>query len=142
MLLKLKYSEEGLKQTRRNTLQWCRQVKDLKLVRRTDGETAKEVYAMASKPFESRVRDAKIGLAFAALKSLFPTAEQEHLAVEIGAGRVFHKRALIAQRPRGETELKIRTDTLLTLLPDFSQEQYKKALAEDEADREKQRRSS
>ena len=72
---------------------------------------------------------------------MYPEAEQEHLSLEIGTGKIFHKRTLIAQRRHGETETKTIDAEILKSLPEFTPEKLTEAKARAEEPREAKRKS-
>ena len=54
ILIKTHPSPEGINETRRTLIEWCKQLKVCKIQRTTEGEGAREFYAMASQPYETR----------------------------------------------------------------------------------------
>ena len=88
-----------------------------------------------------RQRDAKTYSLHQTLKDLFPEAQHEHVALEIGTGRVFFHRNLIASRPRGSTEMKPHISELQKHLPDITPEKIQAKQIEVEKERERARDS-
>ena len=141
VLLKIHPSPQGIQDTRRKMLAWCKEVRANKYQRKIDDEPTREIYASPSKPFAMRQRDAQTHSLHQTLKNLFPPDQQDQVALEISTGRVFFQRSLIASRPRGSYDMQPNLDTLKKHLPDITMDAIKTKQAEVEKERERIRDS-
>ena len=141
VLLKIHPSPQGPTETRRAMLAWCKEVRANKYQRKIGDEPTREIYATPSKPWAMRQRDAKTHSLHQTIKSLFPEDKQDDIQLEIGTGRVFYQRTMLAHRPRGTTEMQPILENLQKHIPDITTDKIRAKQLEVEKERERTRDS-
>ena len=108
--------EATVKETRQRMLRFCKTIKEAKLTYQADGQEL-QIYAIPSKPFEQRQKETAAGIKFDTLRRLLPQEVSEGLEFEVGKGRVFHGRKLLAARSPNTQEVQYHLTALQTIAP-------------------------
>ena len=139
ILVHLKKDAEGPTETRRKMLGFCRDFKEAKISSR-DSEIL--FYAMPSKPFWLRQKEAKNALRLDAIKQMVPESHQAQIEIEISKGRIFCGDTMIGHRPQSTGQIVPKQEALQKLFPAITLPDFEETLKALEAKKEKERDQS
>ena len=116
---------EGVPETRKNMLAFCKKIKELACVYEGEEGARIPIYATPSKPWQQRQRDAAATLKVDTLKRLLGAEKAAKIQFEIGKGRAFLDRDLLTERPHFEAEVEYIVGAIRKHIPGITLEKLK-----------------
>ena len=120
MIISIKESAEGPAKTCENLLSICRRIEQAKLKHTDTGGVMRDAYANPTKPLAVRQRDAQITLKADALRKALGEEKGGGIELELGKGRIFAGKEILAQRKSPGGEMTYQWPTVNKHLPDTS----------------------
>ena len=118
MIISIKESPEGPAKTRENLLNICRRIKQAKLKYTDTDGVMRAVYANPTKPLAVRQRDAQVTLKADSLRQALGEEKGGQVELELGKGRIFLGKEILAQRTSPSGDMAYQWPTLNKHLPD------------------------
>ena len=129
IIIRLKSVNKSIDDDRRALLDWVKEFRKAE-IRLRDPEESEDrlIYASASKPFQQRVRDAKIAAWGATMKSLLSEDKAKDVTAEMSTARIFWKRILLIQGRDDASEYEFRDAVVQQHFPAVTGEIFAEAL--------------
>ena len=126
-----------VKETRAAMFAWCKDFKECRLkMQLPDEAEGRLATATPSKPFELRKRDAQLLSLLSGLKLIASEEQKEKFIPDLGNGRIFLNRTLLADRPSRDLPPEPKIEAINAIWPGTTAEILKAKVAEAEALRE------
>ena len=116
---------EGISETRKNMLSFCRKVKEAAPTYTGEDGSEIPIFATPSKPWQQRQRDAAATLKADVLKRLLGEEKAAQFQFEIGKGRAFLGRDLLTERASFDGEVEYIMGAIRKHIPDITAEKLK-----------------
>ena len=129
IIIRLKSVNKSIDDDRRALLDWVKEFRKAE-IRLRDPEESEDrlIYASASKPFQQRVRDAKIAAWGATMKGLLPEDKAKEVTAEMSTARIFWKRILLMQGREDASDYEFREVVVQQHFPAVTGEIFAEAL--------------
>ena len=129
IIIRLKSVNKSIDDDRRALLEWVKEFRKAE-IRLRDPEESEDrlIYASASKPFQQRVRDAKIAAWGATMKGLLSEDKAKEVTAEMSTARIFWKRILLIQGRDDASDYEFRDAVVQQHFPAVTGEIFAEAL--------------